>query len=157
MASRIPYWQGPTPSGVKRWQGATQATIVDLDVYGEDLLRMYRRYVKEWNEIELDNSRQLAEHTHHVGAARVVGSSGRFILTSAIDRETGWILEIEFGRGFKQYFPGLSCGLNSPRSAKDLKRVTLHWRGAGEAAFGEWLKNRSDKNSDDSESFIYRA
>lgn len=140
MKHKRPYWNGTRPSDGKRWRDAEEAALLDLDVYGDDLYRMYRRYVKQWNDIELDHARELSEHTFRVLGARVVGSSGKFILTFDADRNSGWILDVTFRRGFRQYYPGLSTGLNALRSLADISRAALHWRGDGRKSFDSWLK-----------------
>ncbi len=106
MATKRTYWLGPRPSGAARWQGATSGSVLDAAEYEEALYKLYRRYAKQWNDIELDKFRPLSEHTHEICDARVVGSQGMFVLHMNDDRETGWVLEVSFGRGFKQYYPG---------------------------------------------------
>lgn len=157
MTGRKLYWSGPRPSDGKRWQGAEAAIVLDLDVYGESLFRMYRRYVKQWNEIELNHTRELSEHTFRVCGARVVGSSGKFILTFDADRENGWILDMSFRRGFRQYYPGLSTGLNALRSIADIRRAALHWRGDGKDSFDNWLEQERVEKSAAGEWNEYKA
>jgi len=41
----------------------------------ETIYRVYRRYVKQWNDIEMDTDRRLSEHTHEVCGAKVVASA----------------------------------------------------------------------------------
>lgn len=157
MTIRKPYWFGPRPSDGKRWQGAESAIVLDLEEYGESLFRMYRRYATQWNEIELNQARELSEHTFRVCGAQVVGSSGRFILTFNVDRQTGWILELAFRSGFHQYYPGLSTGLNALRSVADIRRAALHWRGSGRDAFNTWLKQERTENSATAEWTEYKT
>jgi len=146
MATKQNYWFGPYPSTSKGWQGAEHGIILDLSLYGERLFRLYRRYAKQWNDIELDVTRSLAEHTHRICGAHVVGSSGGFILTHNTDRENGWILDVDFVRSFRQYYPGRSTGLNALRTIGDIKRVALHWRGNGRESFEQWMNQEMKEN-----------
>ncbi len=132
------YWQGTPPSDAKRWQGADSGEIL-ADRYTESLFRMYRRYVRRWNEIELDKARSLSEHTHEVFGARVIGAQRMFVLHCDINRDDGWILEMRFARGFQEFHPGWSCGRNALRTTTDILRSVLHWRGKGRAGFDDWL------------------
>ena len=157
MTGRAPYWVGKRPSDGKRWRGAEAAIILDLEEYGDILFSMYRRYVTQWNEIELDMNRELSEHTFLICGAQVVGASGRFILTFNADRETGWILELCFRSGFHQYYPGLSTGLNALRTVSDIRRAALHWRGNGRDAFETWLKQERTENYATCEATVYKA
>ena len=146
MSRKSNYWIDNQPPGTSRWQVAEHGTALESSTYHASIFKLYRRYVKQWNDIELDTSRSLSEHTHRVCGAHVVGSSGKFILSLDINRETGWILEVVFVRNFRQYHPGLSCGLNALRSIADIKRVVLHWRGVGKQAFETWLVQESKEN-----------
>lgn len=81
MAAKPTYWIGPRPSDGRRWANTTVATVLTGDEEKEAIYRMYRRYVKQWNDIELNNDRCLSEHTHEICGAKVVGSGNRrFIL-----------------------------------------------------------------------------
>ena len=151
------YWNGKRPSDGKRWQGADSGAVLSLAKYGEPLFRMYRRYAKQWNDIELDSSRELSEHTHRVSGARVVGSPGRFILHHDISREAGWILELKFARGFHMHYPGWSCGLNALRTKADLVRATLHWRGNGRTEFDAWIARERIENTPRGEWTEYKS
>lgn len=146
MTRKQNYWVGPRPSSGKGWQNAEHGTTLELSACGDQLFRLYRRYVKQWNDIELDVARGLNEHTHNVCGAKVVGASGRFILEHNSNRETGWILEVKFSRGFRQFYPGLSTGLNTLRTINDLQKVTFHWRGEGESSFQQWLALELQEN-----------
>lgn len=157
MAPRKPYWVGEPPSTAKRWQGFESGAVLDLGAYGERLFRLYRRYVKQWNEIELDHSRSLAEHTHQVCGAGVVGSSDKFILLFSEERDHGWLLEFPFARGFKKYHPGASTGLNSLRSVADIKHPLIHWRGNGREQFDQWLVREESENQAKGEWTEYKA
>ena len=141
------YWRGKRPSDAKRLQGADSGEVLSIATYAEPLFHMYRGYAKQWNEIELDETRNLSEHTHRVSGARVVGAQGEFILHMDINREDGWILEVKFVPGFQVYYPRLSCGLNALRKRADIQRVVLHWRGAGRTAFDSWLVQERAENA----------
>lgn len=151
------YWRGKRPSDGKRWKGATSAEELSANIYSEPLFRMYRRYAKQWNEIELDRTRSLSEHTHTVCGSRVVGAPGMFVLHCDVSRENGWILEMKFARGFHQYHPGWSTGLNALRSTADVARSVLHWRGAGKEAFDHWLDQERAENAPRGEWLEYKA
>ena len=109
------------------------------------------------NDIELDHSRSLAEHTHRVCDAGVVGSSEKFILQFSQERDHGWLLEIPFARGFKKYYPGGSTGLNSLRSVADIKHSLIHWRGNGREQFDQWLVREESENQAKGEWTEYKA
>ncbi|WP_140648584.1 hypothetical protein [Rhodanobacter glycinis] len=157
MAGKKTYWHGARPSGGKRWQGADSGIVLDLEKHGEALFRMYRRYVRQWNDIELDHTRELSEHTFRVCGPRVVGSSGGFVLIFDEDRETGWILDLSFSRGFHKFYPGFSTGLNTLRSKTDISRAVLHWRGSGREEFDAWLERERSENSGKGEWAEYKA
>jgi len=61
MAAKPTYWIGPRPSEGKRWAYTTAATVLTGDDEKEAIYHMYRRYVKQWNDIELDNDRCLSD------------------------------------------------------------------------------------------------
>lgn len=157
MARKPNYWIVPYPSGTKRWQGATSGTSLAMEKYRGQLFHLYRRYAKQWNDIELDQSRRLSEHTHRICDAHVVGSGKQFVLTWNLDRDTGWILEISFVRGFRQFYPGWSTGLNTLRSESDVKSAVLHWRGHGREAFDQWLVREHTENASKGEWAEYKA
>jgi len=151
------YWRGKRPSDARRWQGADTGEILSLAKYSEPLFHMYRGYAKQWNEIELDEARNLSEQTHRVNGARVVGAHEKFVLHCDISREDGWILEMKFARGFRRYYPGWSCGLNALRKKADIQRAILHWRGDGRAAFDAWLVQERAENEARGEWTEYRS
>ncbi len=151
------YWIGSRPSNIKRWQNAEAGTLLDLTEYADRLFELYRRYVKQWNDIELNHARSLSEHTHRVCGAQVVGSTGKFILHFNTDRDNGWILELAFSRGFRTYYPGLSTGLNTLQSLGDIKHAVLHWRGNGRISFDEWLIQERTENGAKGEWAEYKA
>lgn len=157
MTRKLNYWIGPKPSSGKGWQNAEHGTILEPSTYGDQFFRLYRRYVKQWNDIELDVSRGLNEHTHSVCGAKVVSASGRFILEHNSNRETGWILELKFSRGFRQFYPGLSTGLNAFRTINDLQKITFHWRGEGESSFWQWLVLELQENGSKGEWNEYKS
>ncbi len=155
--AKPPYWKGPHPSDATRWQGADSGESLSLSMYGEALFHMYRRYAKQWNDIELDRARSLSEHTHEVCGARVVGAPRKFVLHRDINRDDGWILEVKFARGFHIYYPGWSCGLNTLRSKTDLQSAVLHWRGDGRSEFEAWLVQERSENESRGEWAEYKS
>lgn len=60
MAAKPTYWIGPRPSDGRRWAYTTAATVLTGDEEKEAIYPMYRRYVKQWNDIELNNDRCLS-------------------------------------------------------------------------------------------------
>lgn len=134
------YWVGMRPTGGKRWAYATSGTVIDDPKLKEAIFRMYRRYTKQWNDIELDRSRSLSEHTHEVLGAKVVGGNRRFILHAQEDNMNHWILEVFYSRGFSEFHPGWSCGKNPFRSIDDMRSIHLHWSDEGKVKFEEWVE-----------------
>ena len=158
MASESTYWNGPRPSDGKRWAYTTSATILTGEEEIEAIYRMYRRYVKKWNDIELDMGRSLSEHTHEICGAKVVGGANRrFILHWQKGDHDHWILEVFLAGGFKEYYPGLSCGLNTLRSTKDLRSIRLHWSKDGREEFNRWLALEKAENQNKGEWSEYKA
>lgn len=158
MAATPTYWIGPRPSDGKRWGYTTTATVLTSDDEKEAIYRMYQRYVKQWNDIELDNDRCLSEHTHEICGAKVVGSGNRrFTLHWCGDNQVHWILEVLFARGFREYYPGLSCGRNALRSTKDIRVIRLHWSVGGREEFGRWLVAEKAANQSKGEWSEYKA
>lgn len=146
MKKSEPYWINKKPTGGRKWVYTTSATAIEDATQKEEILRMYRRYVKQWNDIELDHSRSLSEHTHEVCGAKVVGANKKFILHAYEGDQNHWILEILFARGFSQFYPGWSTGKNTMRSTADMKGAYLHWSGAGREAFERWLVTERKTN-----------
>jgi len=134
------YWVGMRPTGGKRWAYATSGTVIDDPKLKEAIFRMHRRYTKQWNDIELDRSRSLSEHTHEVLGAKVVGGNRRFILHAQEDNMNHWILEVFYSRGFSEFHPGWSCGKNPFRSIDDMRSIHLHWSDEGKVKFEEWVE-----------------
>lgn len=157
MSRKFSYWVGKRPSDSKRWAGMTSATILGGEAEKEAIYRLYRRYVKQWNDIELDTNRPLDEHTHEICGAKVVGGQHRFILSYKNNGQSPWILEVCFSRGFKQHYPGMSCGLNSLRSTDDIRSIRLHWNEDGDQVFQQWLESEQRKNKDNGEWTEYKA
>lgn len=152
------YWIGPRPSEGKRWVYTTTATVLTEDEEQEAVYRMYQRYVKQWNDIELNNDKCLSEHTHEIFGAKVVGSGNRrFILHWHRGNEVHWILEVLFARGFKEYYPEFSCGRNALRSIKDIRAIRLHWSEGGREEFGRWHASEQEANQDNGEWSEYKA
>lgn len=139
METKSTYWIGQRPSDGKRWVYTTSAIVLTADEERETIFRMYRRYVKQWNDIELNMDSCLSEHTHEVCGAKVVGSANRrFILHWQGSNQIHWILEVFFARGFKEYYPGFSCGRNTLRTAEDIRSIRLHWSQNGREEFNRW-------------------
>ncbi|MFC7367263.1 hypothetical protein [Vreelandella zhaodongensis] len=157
MPRKSPYWIGKRPSDSKRWAGMTSATILAGEAEREATYRLYRRYVKQWNDIELDTNRSLDEHTHEISGAKAVGGQRRFILSHQNNRQNQWMLEVCFSRGFKQYYPGMSCGLNPLRSTDDIRSIRLHWSEDGDREFQQWLESDQRQNQDNGEWTEYKA
>lgn len=139
MSRASTYWIGKKPTNGKRWTYTNSATVLNDPAQIEAVFWMYRRYVKQWNDIELDLSRSFSEHTHEVCGAKVVGANRTFILHAYTEDRGHWILEIHFARGFSQFYPGRSTGKNSLRSVADMSGIYLHWSQEGRAAFEQWL------------------
>lgn len=158
MTTRTSYWIGQRPSGAQKWAYTTSATVLDEVEYHEPLFRMYRRYVKQWNDIELNRDRSLSEHTHQVHDAKVVGGTRRcFNLHWHNESNDHWILEVNYARGFSEFYPGLSCGRNPFRSIKDVRSAHLHWSGSGRKEFDRWLASEKETNNKNGEWDEYRA
>jgi len=149
------YWIGKKPSDGKAWSYTERGMVIEDLGQREAIFRMYRRYVKQWNDVELDLNRSLHEHTHEVLGAGVVGSPRAFILHSQKDPSHQWILEVWFARGFQMYHPGLSCGLNALRSPSDMRSTRLHWSGFGDQGFIDWLLEEERINADKGEATGY--
>jgi hypothetical protein len=140
MKRRSTYWVGERPTGGERWAYATHGTVIDDPHAMEVIFQMHGRYVKRWNDIELDRSRSLSEHTHEVRGAKVVGGgSRRFILHAQENNKEHWILEILYSRGFSEFCPGGSFGKNSLRSTDDIRSIHLHWSDDAQMKFEKWL------------------
>ncbi|BBB66379.1 hypothetical protein UNDYM_2126 [Undibacterium sp. YM2] len=159
MTRKTAYWIGKRPSDGKAWQYAEHATIIDDASQAEMIYRMYRRYVKQWNDIELNPEKCLSAHTHEICGAAVISSSiHKFVLHAHNSSyQNHWILEVCLARGFSMYYPGGSCGLNTLRSIDDIRSIRLHWSQAGDEVFKAWLNTEKEINSANGESEEYRA
>lgn len=158
MPRKSPYWIGKRPSDSKRWAGMTSATILEGDAFREAIFSLQRRYVKKWNDVELDTDRSLDEHTHEICGAKVVGGGQRrFILSHQGGGQSQWILEVCYSRGFKEYYPGMSCGRNPLRSTDDIRSIRLHWNEDGDQAFQQWLEKERYENENNGEWSVYKA
>lgn len=146
MRKTTSYWIGAKPADGKRWASTEHATVENDDFIRESIFRMYRRYVKQWNDIELDYSRSLQEHSHEVCGAKVVGANRMFVLHDETQNNESWILEVKFARGFSPFHPGLSCGKNPFRTVADIANIRLHWKGSGHQAFRAWLERERSEN-----------
>jgi hypothetical protein len=147
MKKKSPYWIGKKPWDGFRWTYTDTAKILEDVAQKEAIFRMYRRYVKQWNDIELDRNRSLSEHTHEVCGAKVISSSRKFTLHAHYDNQEHWILEVMFARGFSEFYPGLSAGRNTMRSVSDIRSIYLHWNQAGDSKFENWLITEKNINS----------
>lgn len=156
MVGQANYWTGKRPWNGHRWTYTHSAEVLDSHEYKEAVFRMYRRYVKQWNDIELDHSRCLSEHTHQVHGAQVVGSHRRFIL-HAQESDMHWILEVLFARRFLEFQRGASFGRNAMRSVDDIHSLHLHWRGSGRSRFDAWLEEECRSNLEHGEAHEYLA
>lgn len=157
MPRRPPYWTTEKPSDAKRWSGMQSGAVLDPDVYCGRLFHLYRRYVKQWNDIELDHSRGLDEHTHEVCGAKVIGARNMFVLSHVTPGGSRWILEVVFGKGFRQFYPGWSTGMNAMRTTSDIKRMLLHWADTGRSAFEKWLEQEEQTKATREEWTEYRV
>lgn len=136
----------------------TSATTLEEDAIREAVFRLQRRYVKQWNDVELDTDRSLDEHTHEICGAKIVGSGQRrFILSHQSGGKNQWILEVCYSRSFKEYYPGMSCALNPLRSTDDIRSIRLHWNEDGDQAFQHWLKTERDGNKNNGEWSEYKT
>ncbi|EGV28314.1 hypothetical protein ThidrDRAFT_3847 [Thiorhodococcus drewsii AZ1] len=158
MSKSEPYWLGKRPLDGKRWAYTTSAVVLDAGDYHEKLFRMFRRYTKQWNDIELNMDRDLSEHTHEIHGAHIVGGAGRnFTLHWHNDKEDHWILEIHYARGFSEYYPELSCARNPFRSVDDIRSAHLHSKGNGQDKFEKWLELEEKENKENGEWDEYKA
>lgn len=146
MSSRNIYWIDGRPSSGKRWQGAEHAKIINAECVVDAIFRMQRRFVKQWNDVEFDRDRDFSEQSQEISGATVLGLVDRFVVHMRNDRDSLWVLEARHGRGFKPFYPGLSCGRNPFRSWDDMKIIYLHYAGSGEEAFSSWLAIESKNN-----------
>jgi hypothetical protein len=128
--------------------------VVSDPAQRDAIFRMQRRYVKQWNEIELDRSRSLSEHTHEVFGAQVVGANRRFILHAQVE-SAHWILEVMYARGFSEFHPGWSFGKNPFRSVEDMRSIHLHWSENGRILFEQWLVAERTANESNGEATEY--
>lgn len=158
MQNKSGYWIGTRPSDGKQWTYTTSATVLSGDGDKEAIFRMYRRYVKQWNDVELDINRPLSEHTHTICGAQVIGSANRrFILHWDNRDQDHWILEIFFARGFREFHPSFSCGRNPLRTYKDIRSIRLHWSGNGRQEFARWIEAERLENQSKGEWTEYEA
>lgn len=156
MRSANSYWVGKKPPGGKRWAYTAHGEVLEDAATRDALFRMYRRYVKQWNDIELDRGRSLSEHTHQVFGAQAVGANRRFVLHARPDSDSHWILEMMFARGFSEFYPGASCGRNTMRSPADIRSIHLHWSEGARGAFDRWITDERTTNSKNGEWEEYR-
>lgn len=157
MKKKSQYWICKKPWDGSRWAYTNNAIILEDASQKEAIFRMYRRYVKQWNDIELNVNCSLADHTHEVCDAKVVGGgSKKFILHASNNDQDQWILELMFARGFSQFYPGLSTGRNTMRTVSDIRSIHLHWSQAGDKAFENWLITERQTNIANGEWEEYR-
>ncbi|KQW64893.1 hypothetical protein [Variovorax sp. Root411] len=132
------YWIGGQPLDGDQWSYTDFGTVLDDAQTRQTLFRMYERYVRQWNDIELDHSRNLSEHTHQVHGAKVLAGDGRFVLHGRPNSRSHWILEIVFSGGFR-VFHRCDLGRNTLRSTADMQSIHLHWSGCGREGFEHWM------------------
>ncbi len=149
------YWVGTRPSSGKQWAYTTNGTVIADSGTKEAIFRMQRRYAKQWNDIELDRSRSLSEHTHEILGAQIVGGGRSFTLHAQEENKNHWILEIFYARGFSNFHPGASFGKNPFRSIGDMRSTHLHWSDDGRLKFEEWLLAESAANQHKGEAVEY--
>lgn len=141
------YWIGEQPLDGERWSYAEFGTVLNDVATRQTLFGMYGRYVRRWNDIELDPKRSLFEHTHQVHGARVLAADGRFVLHGRPDRHSHWVLEILFRRGFREFYPW-TLERNAMRLPVDMRSVHLHWCGNGREAFARWMEKEQAPRKD---------
>lgn len=134
------YWTGERPRDAIEWSCSDSGTVLDDAATRHALFRMYARYVRRWNEIELDASRNLFEHTYEVNGAKVLPADGRFVLAGRSSFHAQWVMELIFSRGFRVFHPG-NLGRSPMRCDADIRSVHLHWSGSGRDAFEQWMRS----------------
>lgn len=145
MKQQSTQWLGRKPAKATSWACADTAMVLDDPAHRDAIFRMYRRYVKQWNDIELDPIRRAA-HTHDICGAQVRGGDRRFILQAHQENKDHWILEIHFARTFSEWYPKWSFGKNTLRSRSDIKKIHLHWSNRGKELFEAWLSKERKEN-----------
>lgn len=138
MGESREYWMGEQPRDGDRWVYAEFGTVLDDAATRQALVDMHGRYVKQWNDVELDPRGGLFKHTHEVHGAKVLAADGRFVLHGRGDSRSHWILEIVFSLGFRE-FHAFSFQRNTMRSPADMRSVHLHWCGHGRELFERWM------------------
>lgn len=146
MSSRKIYWIDGRPSSGKRWQEAEHAKIINDENVVDAIVRIQRRFVKQWNDVELDRERDFLEQSQEISGATVLGVGNRFVVHMRNGRDSLWVLEALYVREFKPYYPGSSCGRNPFRSRDDIKIIYLHYAGSGEEGFSSWLAIESQND-----------
>jgi hypothetical protein len=141
MRDSSEYWIGGNPLGGDRWSYARFGTVLDDVATRQALFRMHGRYVRQWNDIELDSKRSLLEHTQQVHGAKVLTAGDRFVLHGRSGSWSHWILEILYSPGFREFYPW-TLERNTLRSLADVRSVHLHWSGvAGKHSEGGWKRS----------------
>lgn len=141
------YWIGTRPSKACRWSDAEHGTEINDPDLLERIRQMHSRYVKTWNDVELDMARHLSEHLENFHGAVYYGGylDGPVLgMTFSEGDRFGWRLEIKHTRSFRAYHPGWSFGKNPLRSLADMKSVRLHWAGDGDDRFLAWLDSERE-------------
>jgi hypothetical protein len=139
--SKKSYWVGKRPHDGKAWQYTTSATVLELDKYREPIFKAIVEYIRHWNLIEFDRTRELSDHIQLINGAEVIGSTFgryRFIMVSR-NTVDNWIVEVSFRRGFNPWSNGKSCGRPEPKSVDDISSICLHWSDGGRDAFDRWV------------------
>lgn len=146
MNSKPTYWIGKRPSQGKKWAYTDHAEQIEDPDTIEAVFHMYQRYVKQWNDIELDNTRSLEDHTQTICGAKTTSDTRRFIVIGKAEPQIHWVLEIWYARGFRSRYPGGSCALNALRSQGDIKSLYLHFTHGGREAFADWVQREAREN-----------
>lgn len=141
--SQSPYWIGKRPTNAKKWSGAKHAQIISDDRTIEAVFHIYQRFVKQWNDVELDAARNFDESPQEIAGAKITSDPKRFIIHGRTEAESMWILEVWYARGFRSSRPGLSCARNTMRSITDIKSLHLHFSPGGPQAFEDWLQHEN--------------
>jgi hypothetical protein len=157
MTKRVTYWIGARPRDGRAWAYTEHGRALDDESVKESVFHMYRRYVKQWNDVELDRSRSLQEHTQIVCGASVGFDHHRAVFHWQGQDDTHWILEILFAGRFSEFMSGWSHGRNPLRTLKDIKSLHLHWSKEGDSAFNNWLIQEKLENANKGEWTEYDA
>lgn len=107
---------------------------------------MYRRFVKQWNDVELHPTRSSGESPQEICGAKMTSDPMRFILQGRTEAGSEWILEVWYARRFRSWYQGASCARNTMRTMNDIESLHLHFSPGGEQAFMSWLQYEQELN-----------